>query len=109
MKVKDLESLASLINVILMENPSAAIAPIDEAAASKVLAPFAAYFEVLPTPSPLEVRVAEQRRWMTECGGDINGYLKNYGSRTDPDHFGDGGEAIYAADLSELRKLELVK
>ena len=49
-------------------------------------------------------RVAEQRRWIEEHGGDLGGYLARYGSKYGPEdeRQGDGGEAIYAADRAEL-------
>jgi hypothetical protein len=50
--------------------------------------------------------VEEQRAWIKSRGGDLQGYIATYGSKTDPDHFGDGGEAIYAADVASLRKYE---
>lgn len=40
-------------------------------------------------------RIAEQRKWIDECGGDLAGYLEHYGA---------AGEAIYAADLEEMRR-----
>lgn len=42
---------------------------------------------------------------MTSCGRTIGGYIKTYGSAHDPGHSGDGGEAIYAADIAALSKL----
>lgn len=53
--------------------------------------------------------VVEQRKFMRECGGGMpteGGYIRTYGSRYDKKHSGDGGEAIYAADLAHLRDLE---
>jgi hypothetical protein len=53
--------------------------------------------------------VQEQRRFMRDCGGGMpteGGYIRTYGSRHDRKHSGDGGEAIYAADLAHLRDLE---
>jgi hypothetical protein len=52
----------------------------------------------------LREQVHEQRAWMNEHGRDLAGYVKHYGSKHDPDHYGDGGEAIYEADLDELVK-----
>ena len=43
-----------------------------------------------------------QREWMDKCGGSLEGYIKRYGSMHSPDHHGDGGEMIWAADLAEL-------
>lgn len=50
--------------------------------------------------------VEEQRRWIQMCGGDKLGYVIRYGSANDPNHFGDGGEAIFDADFAELYKRE---
>lgn len=47
-------------------------------------------------------RVNEQEEWIEECGGDLEGYVRKYGSINDPEHYGDGGEAIYQADLDAL-------
>jgi hypothetical protein len=48
----------------------------------------------------------EQRKWMVFCGDNRAGYIIRYGSRYDPIHSGDGGEAIYAADHGELKRCE---
>jgi len=50
--------------------------------------------------------VNEQHDWIRDHGGDIGGYIARYGSVTDPDHVGDGGENIYAADIHRLRVVE---
>lgn len=50
--------------------------------------------------------VEQQKEWIRQCGGDLAGYIKRYGSKNDPDHYGDGGEAIYKADTDYLKKLE---
>ena len=58
--------------------------------------------------------VAEQKLWILEHGGDLAGYIKKYGSANDADkcalrfksRSGKGGEAIYQADINELRRLE---
>jgi hypothetical protein len=52
--------------------------------------------------------VAEQTEWMERCGQGsptLAGYLKTYGSASDPEHSGDGAEAIYAADKAEFDRL----
>jgi hypothetical protein len=54
----------------------------------------------------LRKQVAEQRRWIEEHGRDYAGYAMRYGSKHDPDHYGDGAEAIYAADKAALRQYE---
>jgi hypothetical protein len=58
-------------------------------------------------------QITEQQRWIREHGGDLAGYVRRYGSESEPNHYGNGGEAIYAADaarldqwLSEYRALE---
>lgn len=43
--------------------------------------------------------------FMESCGGDLNGYLANYGAKSDPLHYGEGGQEIYEADLEELQRL----
>jgi hypothetical protein len=50
--------------------------------------------------------IAEQKAWIEQCGGDLIGYIKRYGSNRDEDFFGSGGEAIYAADIAQLARLE---
>ena len=50
--------------------------------------------------------IDEQIRWIENCGGTLEGYVKRYGSARDPGHYGVGGEAIFAADQSYLAKLE---
>lgn len=51
-------------------------------------------------------RVREEREWMEKCGGTREGYIAKYGSKDDPEHSGEGGEAIYVADLGVLLKAE---
>ena len=50
--------------------------------------------------------VEEQRAWMREHGWSRAGYIARYGSVNDPEHYGAGGEAIYAADREALDRLE---
>lgn len=50
-------------------------------------------------------QIEDQVRWIVEHGADEAGYVSRYGSRNDPDHHGDGGEAIYAADAAEFHRL----
>jgi hypothetical protein len=40
----------------------------------------------------------EQRQWIAECGGDLNGYRQRYGHRR--------AAEIYAADVAELQRVE---
>lgn len=49
--------------------------------------------------------LGEQAKWIEEHGGSLGGYVARYGSRDALDHFGDGGEAIYAADIAEFQRL----
>jgi hypothetical protein len=58
------------------------------------------------TERPASYWVAQQKDWIARCGGDLEGYIANYGSVHDEQHSGDGGEAIYAADIAYLRQLE---
>lgn len=50
--------------------------------------------------------VADQRKFIEQNGGSLAGYVRNYGSANDAEHYGDGGEAIYDADIAYLRRLE---
>ena len=56
-------------------------------------------------PIPIEQAVIEQAHWIMDHGGDLPGYIKHYGSKDDPNHYGDGGEAIFEADVNYFRKL----
>lgn len=47
-----------------------------------------------------------QRKWIEEHGGCESGYIERYGSKDDPEHYGDGGEAIWAADKGALDRIE---
>jgi hypothetical protein len=55
--------------------------------------------------------VENQRKFIEECGGDLAGYIARYGdpgvltSKGKP-MYGNGGTAIYNADLAELKRLE---
>lgn len=51
-------------------------------------------------------RLSSERQWMEEHGGNLSAYLARYGSKNDPEHYGDGGEAIFAADKAALDKAE---
>lgn len=57
----------------------------------------------IPRKSPMEW-VRDQENWIAEHGGDEAGYVARYGSKNDPGHYGDGGEAIYAADFNALQE-----
>jgi hypothetical protein len=58
------------------------------------------------TRKPISQHIAEQRAWIERCGGSLYGYIQHYGSKEQPAHYGDGGEAIYAADTGHLAHLE---
>lgn len=51
-------------------------------------------------------KLAEERQWMEEHGGSETGYVHRYGSANDAEHYGDGGEAIFAADFAALKRAE---
>lgn len=51
-------------------------------------------------------RVADQRRWIEQCGKTLWGYIDRYGEPGDDNCMGDGGRAIWAADTGELAVLE---
>ena len=53
----------------------------------------------------LEQEIRYQERWIEEHGGSLLGYVTRYGSKDDPKHFGNGGEAIFAADTEYLADL----
>jgi hypothetical protein len=50
-------------------------------------------------------RLDTERKWMRDRGR-LPDYIKRYGSKYDPDHTGDGGEDIYAADMAILMAAE---
>lgn len=63
----------------------------------------------MPKPSKLETlerRLQAERDWIVRHGGSLHGYILRYGSKHDAEHFGDGGEAIYAADMAALAAIE---
>ncbi len=51
-------------------------------------------------------RLEQQRKWFEDHGGCIEAYVQRYGSFKDPKHYGNGGEAIFAADLFALEAAE---
>lgn len=51
-------------------------------------------------------QVAAQRQWINEHGGNEAGYVELYGAASDPNKYGDGGEAIFKADSDALVKYE---
>jgi len=53
----------------------------------------------------LQSRIADQRKWIEEHGGNEYGYVQRYGSKHDDKHYGDGGEAIFKADHDALMRL----
>lgn len=54
----------------------------------------------------LEKEIKGQEKWIEQCGGWLEGYIEHYGSKHDTEHFGGGGEAIYAADFGHLKMLK---
>lgn len=54
----------------------------------------------------LRHRVQDERKWIKDHGGNLTAYIARYGSKDDPEHYGDGGEAIYAADVAALLRAE---
>jgi len=50
------------------------------------------------TAHSTDTRVQAQMKWILEHGGDVAGYIQNYGEKR--------GREIFAADLAELRRLE---
>jgi hypothetical protein len=48
--------------------------------------------------------LAEQVQWIAEHGRDRAGYVARYGAKNDPYRYGDGGDAIYDADVAEYNK-----
>lgn len=46
-----------------------------------------------------------QREWMNRCGGDYIGYIAHYGDPSYSEAWsGDGGAAIYNADMTVLER-----
>lgn len=55
----------------------------------------------------IQKQIQEQKFWIEQCGGNLTGYLKKYGDASkDQEFYGDGGLAIYNADMKYLRWLE---
>lgn len=56
----------------------------------------------------LQQAIADQIAWIRRCGGDLAGYIANYGPRRDA--MGEDGtayaRAVYSADLGELQRLK---
>lgn len=51
-------------------------------------------------------RYGIEKKWMEEHGDNEAAYILRYGSKNDPEHYGDGGEAIYAADKAVFDRAE---
>lgn len=49
---------------------------------------------------------ASQQQWIDEHGADLAGYIKRYGESGSGRCYGNGGEAIYNADLDQLYRIE---
>jgi hypothetical protein len=54
----------------------------------------------------IQIAIKAQKAWIEQNGGNVLGYVAKYGSITDPVYSGNGGEAIYTADMNELVRLE---
>ena len=54
----------------------------------------------------LRRQVRDARQWIDYCGGSQTEYILRYGSNQDPEFIGDGGEAIWNADITVLRAAE---
>lgn len=55
----------------------------------------------------IKKQIQEQKTWIEQCGGNLTGYLQRYGDASKDQHFyGDGGLAIFNADINHLRWLE---
>lgn len=50
--------------------------------------------------------VKEQEGWIRECGGDRIGYIARYGDPGLDKCYGDGGTAIFNADMAWLERLQ---
>lgn len=49
----------------------------------------------------------QQKKWVEDHGGSRAAYILRYGSAQDPERYGDGGEAIYEADIAALERAEI--
>jgi len=54
----------------------------------------------------LQAQIAQQRRWIMQCGATRSGYRQRYGIAGVGEWTGDGGDAIYNADIAELARLQ---
>lgn len=54
----------------------------------------------------LREQLREARQWLDDHGSTRAAYVERYGAASNPNHYGDGGEAIYAADVAEVERLE---
>ena len=63
--------------------------------------------DAITKPIKLDREIADMRQFIEKRGGDVAGYVKSYGSKDDHQHIRKGGEALYAEDIAELRKLEM--
>ena len=50
----------------------------------------------------LSVKIEHQRKWIDECGGTREEYRRRYGVAGQPGCYGDGGDAIFDADMRAL-------
>jgi hypothetical protein len=49
--------------------------------------------------------IQAQEEWIMNHGRNLEGYVARYGSIHTPERYGNGGEAIYTADVAELTRL----
>lgn len=54
----------------------------------------------------LRRELEDLKKFMQDRGNSEQGYIRYYGSIDEPNHYGDGGEAIWAADKAALDELE---
>ena len=48
------------------------------------------------------VKFDNEVKWFEDHGGCLSGDVERYGSKDDPNHYGNGGEAIFKADYDAL-------
>lgn len=51
-------------------------------------------------------QLTEQRNWIADHGATLDAYVDRYGEADDSNKYGNGGSAIFAADMGELARLE---
>jgi len=48
----------------------------------------------------------DQKKWIEDHGGDLAGYITRYGGDGQGFKYGEGGRAIYQADMARLQEIE---